>query len=193
MDQEEWLTVQDADWLLRKNNIMTKAARLLGALQEAMAAHPVIAGFPLPGAMPPKISKGEQYLGLPYVILDYPRRFAKEDIFACRTFFWWGRFFSITLHLAGEPLLMYRERLLTHLPQLGGWNVCIQDDPWQHHFGEDNYRPVRDIDPAEWQQRMQKPFVKLARRFELSEWEKIIPEAVAGYAALLEILEGEWV
>ena len=32
----------------------------------------------------PKISKGENYKGLPYVMLDYPRCFGKTDIFAIR-------------------------------------------------------------------------------------------------------------
>ncbi len=35
-------------------------------------------------------------------MLDYPRAFGRDSIFACRTFFWWGRFFSLTLHLAGR-------------------------------------------------------------------------------------------
>ena len=42
----------------------------------------------------PKISRGEQYLGLPYVMLDYPRIFSKENVFAIRTFFWWGNYFQ---------------------------------------------------------------------------------------------------
>ena len=50
----------------------------------------------------PKIAKGENYLQLPYVLLDYPRCFDKENIFAIRTMFWWGNFFSITLHLSGS-------------------------------------------------------------------------------------------
>ena len=60
-----------------------------------------------------KISKGEN-MGLPWVMLDYPRLFGQEDVLAIRTMFWWGHCFSVTLHLKGRyygaylPLL--RER-----------------------------------------------------------------------------------
>jgi len=38
-------------------------------------------------AIAPKISKGENYEGLPWVILDFPRYFDKENVFAIRCFF----------------------------------------------------------------------------------------------------------
>src|ERR1051326_3611882 len=49
-----------------------------------------------------KIFRGENYLGLPYLILDYPKHFSKDSVFAFRTMFWWGKFFSCTLHLQGK-------------------------------------------------------------------------------------------
>jgi hypothetical protein len=49
-----------------------------------------------------KISRGENYQLLPYIILDYPSYFSRNNIFAVRTMFWWGNFFSITLHLSGD-------------------------------------------------------------------------------------------
>ena len=55
----------------------------------------------------PKISKGEKYKGLPWVMLDYPRIFGKEDIMAIGTRFWWGHYFSVTLHLKGGYLRTY--------------------------------------------------------------------------------------
>ena len=42
----------------------------------------------------PRISRGEQYQRLPWVMLDYPRIFGKEDIFAIRTFFLVGKLFQ---------------------------------------------------------------------------------------------------
>src|SRR5688572_33083820 len=50
----------------------------------------------------PKISRGENYKGLPWLVLDNPRHFQHNNIFAVRTMFWWGNFFSITLHLSGD-------------------------------------------------------------------------------------------
>ena len=71
----------------------------------------------------PKISKGENYRGLPYVMLDYPRLFGREEVLAIRTFFWWGHGFSVTLHLKGG----YRERIsagiATTLGGIGGGGI----------------------------------------------------------------------
>ena len=50
----------------------------------------------------PKISRGENYKGLPWLVLDNPRYFQHNNIFAIRTMFWWGNFFSITLHRLGN-------------------------------------------------------------------------------------------
>ena len=192
LNGKEMSMVRDAEWLLVKNRIIEKVYALFGALQQAMAGAPQVSAMPEANAQPPKISKGEQYEGLPYVMLDYPRSFSRGSIFACRTFFWWGRFFSLTLHLAGDSLNTYRARLLQMQDWLAeaGWYVCVHDDPWQHHFGGDNYRDVRSLTPSQWAQLAERPFVKFAKRYDLEEWGKMIPVAVAQYAALLDMLKG---
>ena len=192
LDSKELSIVTDADWILHKNRIIEKVFQLFGTLQLAMAADPDISTFPVEGAFAPKISKGENYQGLPYVILDYPRLFSRDHIFACRTFFWWGRFFSTTVHLAGMYQEPYRDTLLASQATLaaGGWSVCVQDDPWEHHFEANNFLPITSLPPEHWESIVQKSFVKLARRYELQDWEKIIDKAVAAYAPLLELLNG---
>ena len=192
LDSKELSIVTDAAWILHKNRIIEKVFQLFGALQLAMAANPVISTFPVEGAFSPKISKGENYQGLPYVILDYPRLFSRDNIFACRTFFWWGRFFSTTVHLGGDFLIPFKATLSASKEILaaGGWSVCIQDDPWQHHFEADNFRTIASLEPEQWESLVQKPFVKLAKRYELQDWEKIIDKALAAYAPLLELLNG---
>lgn len=188
----ELALVADAEWMLTKNRVIGKVYALFGALQTAMAADPVIGGYSPEGEQPPKISRGEQYGGLPYVMLDYPRAFGRESIFACRTFFWWGRFFSFTLHLAGEALERRREVLTGMRTRLtaAGWHVCVNVDPWQHHFGEDNYRAVASLSQAEWESILRKPFVKIAKQCKLTDWENIMPFAADQYAALLGWLGG---
>lgn len=190
LDSKELSIVTDAEWMLQKNRIIEKVFHLFGTLQVAMAADPVISNFPVEGAFSPKISKGENYQGLPYVILDYPRLFSRDNIFACRTLFWWGRFFSTTVHLGGDFLEPYRAVLLASQQVLAAddWSVCIQDDPWQHHFEANNFQPIVSLESQHWESLVQKSFVKLAKRYELQDWEKIINKAVAAYAPLLELL-----
>src|SRR4051812_18837239 len=96
--------IENAEWIYLKNSALQKVMDLFGALQPALEAHPLTMEFSFPeGCIQKggKISRGERYKELPYVILDYPRHFSKADIFAFRTMFWWGHYFSATLHLSG--------------------------------------------------------------------------------------------
>src|SRR5262245_61567301 len=95
--------VTDANWILTKNGIIEKVYLLFGNLSEHYKQEPLLQQLPAEAVTAsPKIARGENYEGLPYVMLDYPRCFGKEDTLAIRTFFWWGHFFSITLQLKGK-------------------------------------------------------------------------------------------
>ena len=63
-----------------------------------------------------KIFRGENYNGLPYLVLDYPKHFSKDSVFAFRALFWWGNFFSFTLHLQGKALEKQRKKLISRIP-----------------------------------------------------------------------------
>ena len=82
-----------------------------------------------------KISKGENYLGLPYAILDYPAIFKKENVFAIRTMFWWGNFFSITLHISGRKRMreINISKLVENLREKN-FLFCINKKEWEHNF-----------------------------------------------------------
>src|SRR5689334_6032402 len=110
LSQKEMELVTRADWILTKNGIIKKVKQLFEELQEKQTEELKAHRSELPAAVfsfSPKISKGENYQGLPYLVLDHPRIFEKENILAVRTLFWWGNFFSTTLHVAGE----YKKKL----------------------------------------------------------------------------------
>src|SRR6185369_14445953 len=104
LSQKELELVSNTEWILTKNEVITKAKLLLGSVLDEqikwLSHHKLILPSEIKESSP-KISKGENYRGLPYMVLDHPRRFDKEDVFAIRTLFWWGNFFSTTLQLSG--------------------------------------------------------------------------------------------
>jgi hypothetical protein len=175
LSAEELSLASDTGVILTKNAVMTKAGELLGEfasfLQESMRepTH-AIADAIDPG---PKISRGENYLGLPYVILDFPRYFREHDIFAVRTMFWWGSLFSMTLHLKGNYRGHFKTRLTAareHLAATGHY-IAVAEDEWEHHFGEDNYLPLSDLDAEEWEQLWNaRTFTKIALKWPVSDW-----------------------
>ncbi|WEK36222.1 MAG: hypothetical protein P0Y53_01810 [Candidatus Pseudobacter hemicellulosilyticus] len=125
----------------------------------------------------PKIAKGEKYQGLPYVILDYPRVFGKTDIFAVRTLFWWGHFFSVTLHLRGQYKTQYAPVLMQRLSLLRQYDfyISVGEDEWQHDFSTENYRALTAMeDTAIERILMAGEFCKLSSRIALEQWDQSV-------------------
>ena len=138
----------------------------------------------------PKISKGENYNGLPYVVMDFPATFSKENIFALRTMFWWGNFISITLHLKGSYKNMYAAKILKSLLSVADLYISVGENEWQHHFEETNFRKSSSITNDFKLQIQRCNFFKVAVKYELQHWnmmQSILPD---GYKKIAEIIRG---
>jgi hypothetical protein len=177
--------VKNADWILTKNSILQKTNQLLGELLRRQQVILKQYSAHLPGEVidsSPKISKGDNYKGLPYLVLDYPRQFSQSGVFAIRTMFWWGNFFSVTLHLAGHYKEMYADKIVAALPLLkeNRYYCCINTDEWEHHFESTNYLPIVELGADDFAHEVySKGFLKLTKKIPLNEWDdaenKLLP------------------
>jgi hypothetical protein len=194
LSQKEIELVTNAEWILTKNAIMQKAWWLLEDLQVEVVARVKQLSATLPKEVlktTAKISKGENYRGLPYLVLDFPRCFDKDDIFAVRCMFWWGNFFSITLHLAGKYQKQYSDRLIRsyHLLVQNGFFVSAGDEQWEHHFDEPNYIEIGNITEAQFIEKIQSPaFIKIANKISVKEWDNARQKLSGYFELILEIL-----
>lgn len=193
LSPKEMDLVTNAGWILTKNEILQKVAALLGELQvQYRQILETLPGLPEEVlAVSPKISKGENFKGLPYLVLDYPRFFNQQHVFAIRTLFWWGNFFSITLHLSGSYKNDFEKKISASLPLLRekGFYFCINEDQWQHHFEKDNYQPLPAMsDEIVRNYFEERSFVKIASRFNLEEWDKSIAGLQANFKTIIEML-----
>ena len=185
LSEDELNLVTDARVILTKNAIIDKVYQLFGKLSTELQERirPIAKDLDDVMDIPPKISRGESYLELPYVILDYPRYFRPHDIFAIRTMFWWGNFVSLTLHLKGNFRENYHQRIIEKFSEISelGFYAGIGTDEWEHHFGEDNYISVQMIEADEWQTLYNsRDFTKIALKFQVSDFNKmdmILPES----------------
>ena len=165
------------EWIITKHVIIEKVYQLFGTLASSMqqqVMHKIDALPKEAGERNPKISRGENYQSLPYVMLDYPRHFTKESTLAIRTFFWWGNFFSINLHLAGTCKQIAIPALLANfafMQQRGYW-LCVHANAWQHHFEGDNYKLLEDYTATDFATILYgKPFIKIAKFIPLRQWD----------------------
>ena len=168
--------MNDAAIILTKNNILQKVSQLLQSVQNEMVEI-VNSDLDLKNAevftIHPKISKGENYEGLPYLILDYPRAFDHQNIFVVRSMFWWGNFFSSTIQLSGKYKSLFKERIVSNYNQLSSQNffIGINKDPWIHHFNPNNYKPIKEINEEDFEKIYDEiPQIKIAAKCPLSLW-----------------------
>lgn len=175
---EEYSIVNNSRFLLVKADIINKVKAEFEVLQDAYAGILNSAGIILPPTAAPKISRGENYKGLPYLVLDYPAVFNKENILAFRTMFWWGNFFSITLHLQGtykeQYLQSITQKLLQNKPH--GLYLSCNQTAWEYHYETANYRPVEYMADGQITSTLnQNNFIKLSAKLELSGYEQLQP------------------
>lgn len=181
----------DTEWILTKRTIIDKVNVLFGALAGNMK-YVLLQQENELAATVAKIAKGENYLQLPYVILDYPRQFGKDSFLAVRTMFWWGNFFSCTLHVSGMYKKMYQQALLANVAimQQNDLYICISNDEWQHHFEKDNYVAARSISLEQMQSIVnQQHFIKVAAKFSLHQWKEIDALLEKTFSILLQLLK----
>jgi hypothetical protein len=174
LSEEELRLVTDPGIILTKNAIIRKVYQLFGDLSELMQRDLILPAEV--ATIAPKISKGESYQGLPYVMLDYPRSFTVEHVLAIRTFFWWGNFFSVNLHIKGRYRDLYSRSLLRQFGFLAAseYAIAVGDDEWQHHTGSDDYRRLDTMSTDEFARIVQlHSFVKISKSFSLDQWQNM--------------------
>jgi hypothetical protein len=192
LSAEEMRLVTDPGIILTKNSVMSKVVAMMAALSAewrapAPAPADVFPGGEAPAAWEPKISKGENYKGLPWVMLDYPRIFGKEDMLAIRTMFWWGQAFSMTLHLKGKYMRLFVPVILRRREELAaaGFRAGISEEEWDHAHTEATYRSLEEDIPAG------QSFFKISACCGLEQWNEA-PAILTGYfSALLRVLAKE--
>ncbi len=184
--------VTNAGWILTKNEILlhikTAFEELYTWQQSTLQSYLLPADILKPGG---KISRGENYLGLPWMVLDNPRHFVKGNIFAVRTLFWWGRFFSTTLHLsgiwqqnAGQQLIHAFESL-----QRASLKICYSGDEWVHDINSDSYTSLNGMDQKTFGKIIQEaPFVKIVAHTSIENIENSMEILMQQFEFLVSIL-----
>jgi len=195
LSTEELNALMDVKFFELKQSVMDKATQLLSNLELKLKEESNLHRMHIPNGVleiDSKISKGENYRGLPYLVLDYPRYFKNENIFAFRSMFWWGNHFTFTLHLSGMHLEHYLPKLQSNLNkiQLRNTYISIGDNPWVHHVDNAHYLSVQ-----EWNTRVDKTeyfanakYIKLVRKLEIDKWNQVVEFGTETYHLFLKTL-----
>ncbi len=184
--------VSSPDIILTKNAILQKIKLFLEGIQIVQLEILKDYSSLLPEEVlkvSPKISRGENYKGLPWLVLDNPRHFQHNNIFAVRTMFWWGNFFTITLHLSGRYKSNLLKKLLSHGPILAGHDVYIYtgDQEWEHDVDPASYKKISAFNNVQLEKVfLDNNFLKLAMKFPITSLEVLQEKLCRNYELLVK-------
>jgi hypothetical protein len=178
LSADEMNLATNKDIILTKHRVVRKVCELMGALSAQMQVH-------LPGShsflrqeitsLSPKISRGEQYRQMPYVVLDYPRIFSRQHVFAIRTFFWWGHYFSSTLHLKGKYQQQYEPAVVAAIGKgwLNNYLMATNGDEFNFDETQAQYEKIKDSGSAYITEKFKQSFVKISHSYPITEWDRL--------------------
>ena len=178
LTDEERALIRDRTFLRSKKKALAKISSLLtdsGKKLQKMVReqYPIIEKSY--AAMPPKVSRGENYHGLPYRVLDFPRFFEQETTFSYRVVFLWGYYINFSLYL-GEELV--KPEVLLKAKSDNAIYFCIAQTPWEHHFTVENFKKLHAVREDELSSQLDRGFIKIAIREELQNLD-LLPEHTA--------------
>jgi hypothetical protein len=149
LSDDELLFLNQTKSFVLKAAITTKIYEFLGDIKKQFSHINEQSGYIFPEGtdiITGKISKGENYNGCPYFILDFPKLFSKENIFSFRVMLWWGNYWSVHLHLSGKSYEQYRDNIQNNMGKLNneGFFLSNSDEEWNYEINETNYLPVSE-------------------------------------------------
>lgn len=161
---------KDTSYPLAKKSVVQKIALQLNQLGKNMQA--VLNANNLFDTSEYKITRGENYKHMPYLMLDSPKLNGANFKIACRTMFWWGHYFSCNLFIKTECLnTAETASLLQKLPKAKIW---IGDNLWEQELSSGEYVKVNTLTQTQIEIILQKqPYLKLSAKIAINKVEQL--------------------
>ncbi len=140
-----------------------------------------------------KISQGENFQAYPWVMLDFPKLFSKQDIFAFRTLFWYGHYFSFSLVLGGRSAEYYLPIFIKNKNTIFGRSLYFSthEDPWQHDITSENSHLLDEIADDHIKKLVQQNgYLKITGRIQSNDTGEICKQVEEFYITMLKTLSG---
>lgn len=158
----------DTDFPITKNQVFSQLTELfqeLGRLQQQTHYH-----TPKPISTEYKITKGENYLLLPYLVIDYPRIANKDFGILMRTMFWWGKYFSFNLFVNNALIRSIDYNQLAKIP---GSLIYKGSNLWEQDLDHPQYLSIENQSYSH-----ETGYVKLSKKLTVESYEILIDEVV---------------
>ena len=166
LTNKDLIKIKDQEFLLQKRVITEKISRVLTDVEFEIKRSEALQSGLIPQdalTIAGKISRGENYKGLPYLVLDFPRLSQDNRIFIYRTMFWWGNYFICLL-------VSVNCHQLQTIPSETDSDIFINTGPtpWVFDLSESCWKPIADFnEPSELE------FISLARKIHFDDYDQL--------------------
>ncbi|MDA1121669.1 MAG: hypothetical protein O2887_14445 [Bacteroidetes bacterium] len=129
--------IKDQDFLIEKRIVLNVLARHFQKVESGLKStiHRYEKILPKGSlTVTGRISRGDNYKGLPYLVLDFPRFSSGDKVFIYRTMFWWGNYFLCMLITKNCGYSLIQKKVPKDLMiNLGStpWNYDMNDECWE--------------------------------------------------------------
>ncbi len=138
-----------------------------------------------------KISRGENYKGLPYVVLDYPRLLTRTNVLNIRLLFWWGHYFTMSLHLAGDVWESNKNRIIGALvrEEFGGFYVQYEGSAWENDLSLPFFNESSMLEKNNFDALLKSSFIKIVNRLAIDEVEQLENFSLTTFEKFIPLLK----
>ena len=137
LTNHQLMLASDTDYPLTKNQVIHNISLLFDELARELQSTTFPAPFSILNNAGYKITKGENYKGLPYVVLDYPKISGPQFPILFRTVFWWGNYFSFNVLIQDKELQKH-----IRLHESSEVYVLTGPDIWDNDLLSDAYLKI---------------------------------------------------
>lgn len=135
-----------------------------------------------------KITKGENLSASPWMVLDYPKEFSRQNIFAIRTLIWWGKHVSVSLVLSGSYKKLYEQNIFKAInTKPTNLFVCIGQTPWEHDILPGNFLKAGKLTSKEITEIKNRSFLKLSFKISIKEINSLEVLVLEKFKGLLQL------
>lgn len=178
LNNDEFNLITDTWYPLLKKNATLKIKAQLAALGQELEL--LMPGF---GS---KISSGENFLNLPYMVLDYPKIAGNNFPFLFRTLFWWGHAASFQVLVRTQASPELGERLVELCD--GQTLVYVGNNIWENNFEASEFVAIANLSEAQKVQVLNQDILKLVWVSATKKPENLFEEAIGFYKNFIEVV-----
>ncbi len=138
-----------------------------------------------------KVSKGENFKGYPYVVLDCPRLFSTDTEVICRTIFRWGHGWSLHFTVQGKIFERVSSSLSGFSSSLSNdWLLYTGENIWEQDVDSVLFVPTHSMPETALSHTIkQQKFYKIATQINLSNAVEWPPFSTQSYQNLFDLLK----